>query len=118
MLRKSLGGAKDVLHLINHGSREVLLDLPGLGPRKVDKILSLRQACLEEGRKIRVNDVVSEKNGVGPALLAKLAGEGDAATVIKYSAFYQQYFYSSDPHSQFQVDPSFIIDINYRHADP
>lgn len=103
MLERSLAGVKDVLHLINHGSREVLLDLPGFGPRRVDKILSLRQTCLEEGRKLRIKDVVSGKNGVGQALLAKLAGEGNAATVIKYSAFYQQYFYRND-HEQFQVD--------------
>lgn len=108
MLKTCLTRVKDVLYFLNHESREVILDLPGVGPKRVDSILALRQACLDQGRTIRIKDIILGQNTMGPALLARLAGEENSAKVIKYSTFYQHHF-CMDHGSHFQVDNNVLL---------
>ena len=84
---------KHALEILNKSSRATLLELPGLGPKRVDAILQAKTQHQEEqrGRSLRLKDVV-EIPGVGPSLLVKLSGDAQAAHLVKFITFYQDRF--------------------------
>ncbi len=87
--QSSLSNLRSLLRKVNHAPRENLLQIPGLGRSKVDKILEKRGSC-GEGR-MSVGDLVAVP-GLGVGLLAKLSGGGDPLipTLLKYIVYYQE----------------------------
>ena len=60
-------GRKRVLRLINRGTREQLVALPGLGPARADAIIARRA----QGRMASIEDV---RDALGPAAMQALRG--------------------------------------------
>ncbi len=93
---------KGVLHLLNIESRQVLLSNPGIGPKRVEKILALRSDCMKDGGTMSLRDAMDAR-AITPSLLAKLTGDENVPFVMKYAELYCQCF-----HDISQVSPSLL----------
>ncbi len=91
-LVKTMNNIKGVVHLLNIESRQVLLSKPGIGPKRVEKILTLRSDCMKDGGSMSLRDAMDAK-AITPSLLAKLTGDENAPFVIKYVELYCQSFH-------------------------
>ena len=91
-LVKTMNNIKGVVHLLNIESRQVLLSKPGIGPKRVEKILALRSDCMKDGGSMSLRDAMDAK-AITPSLLAKLTGDENALFVIKYAELYCQSFH-------------------------
>ena len=82
---------KELLHVLENGSIEKLVALPGIGEATGNKLLAKRAEVAEQGRAFRVSDVM-EVDGIGAAKLAKITKEPLTKDVIKFASHYIKLF--------------------------
>ncbi len=93
-LQNSLRKLQGLLTKFNHAPRAELLQLPGLGGYKVDKILEERSRVGTVGGRLGLSDLVAV-SGLGARLLARMSGGGlevdpTILDLIKYTVYYQE----------------------------
>ena len=82
---------KDLLQVFSNETRDGVLGLPGIGTVTGDKLLAKRSEVADQGRALRLTDVM-EVEGIGAVKLAKLTGEPMTSNVIKYATHYNGLF--------------------------
>jgi len=92
--RTAVDNTKRALAVLNNQPSHRLQELPGVGPKTAEKILSLRASCRDNGQQIRIGDCLSVR-GINAGLLAKIAGDDNVHSVIKYGTLYEQIFAGS-----------------------
>ena len=90
-LKKAHQKLKDTLQLLGKDTRDGLLTLPGIGAATRDKILVKRSEVADQGRSLRLTDVI-QIEGIGQAKLARITGEARTKDVVKYATQYIKLF--------------------------
>ena len=90
-LKKAHQKLKDTLQLLGKDTRDGLLTLPGIGAVTRDKILVKRSEVADQGRSLRLTDVI-QIEGIGQAKLARITGEASTKDVVKYATQYINLF--------------------------
>ena len=78
---------KELVRVFNSESGDGLLALSGIGVATRDKLLAKRSKAVDEGRTLRLSDVMGV-DGIGASKLAAMTGEPTTADVIKYATYY------------------------------
>ena len=86
--KKTYSILKDLMNTLRSSSRSDLLQIKGLGPTKVDRIMEIRDSVAREGRPLRMRDVIN-LNRIG---LGTLTEDPNAVDIAKCIAYYESEF--------------------------
>ena len=84
---------QDLLRQLNHGAREDLQRVPGLGPTKGNRLLTERDKCVKVG--MTLGDILAMP-GFGANVLVRMSGDDPhILNLLKYMSHYQEVTSSS-----------------------
>ena len=95
---KSYLTLRDLVKVLRSSPKNSLLEMRGLGPSKVERLMEARNSAQEEGRPLRVADIV----GLSRFGLGLLTSDPIATDLAKHIAYYETEF-STDKKLQSMV---------------